>query len=425
MRTLKSNRSLVMVSSIYLIFIFSRGTQNTKYFEEWISGLVHGNFFSLYHVVPNQGVMQTDNLTVPYPPFSLYLLGIVAKILIFFCGEFHNVYLITSNLTSVLFTLATVVLLATWGKIRGNLSPRIYLLTPTVFLLSPILGYQDSIMSFFILFSLIMAEKNKFFTAGSFASFAVFSKQLAVMPMFGLGLLILLSLQHRNIIKFLSSFTLTTFFILLPFITTGTLPAYFHSQALASVHTMLSAKDPNFPWLFSLVIRIKEKGLFNPESFSANPYQLFNQPLRQAVYLSFGFLTVTLICCYILFWSNKIGIKSISPLFCGAISISTYNLFSCGVHENHVFMLIPVLFAISHSRRSKQIYFVVSVSLGLNLLATGGLGFSFAWFPILAATNGVGYSAIGLICLAGYSWAFLEVLRTEPLKVQLPENATA
>jgi hypothetical protein len=418
MKPIKLNANLLIISLIYLSLIFSQGTQNTRYFQEWISGMVHGNFFSLYHVVPNVGALQTDNLTVPYPPFSLYLLGLTAKLLILFGGEFQPVFLISSNLTSVIFTLATYLLLALWGKKRGNLSPIWYLLTPAVFLISPILGYQDSIMSFFILGALIAAEKDRYLLAGVFAAFAIFSKQLAVMPMFGLGLLILFTAQSRTIIRAITGFAVTSLLILSPFIATNTLAAYFHAQALASVHTMMSAQNPNLPWLISMFTRITSHGIFNIESYSASPYEIQNQALRQKIYLSFALLTISVIVTYLLFWSRKIGLKQISPLYMGAVSISAYNLFSFGVHENHVFMLIPVLFAMSRDAKSREIYFAASTALGVNLLSTGGLGMTFAFFPILATANGVLYSAIGLVCLALYMWAFLKLYYSNPSKSQ-------
>jgi len=410
---------LLIIGIIYLSFIFSKGTQNTAYFQEWIAGFIHGDFFSLYHVTPHVGALVTDNLTVPYPPFSLYIMGFVAKILIYFGGEFSSVFLIASNLTAVIFTLLTASLLSYWGKDKGNLAPIYYLLTPAVFLISPILGYQDSIMSFFILGALLATEKEKYFLAGIAVSLAVFSKQLAVMPMFGLGLLLLLNVQWRIIAKALLGFAITSIMILSPFIATGTLMAYFHAQALASVHTMMSAQNPNFPWLISLGVRVSSNGIFNAESYSALPYQIRDQHLRQVIYLAFALLTVAIISTYLIYWSRKIGSKNISVLFAGVISISSYNLFSFGVHENHVFMLLPVLFALTNSQKSKKIYLAASSGLGLNLISTGGLGLSFSSFPILAGVNGFTYTLASGLCLVAYTWTFYELLRLTPEKTPI------
>ena len=411
-------RYVILSGFVYLLFVGSKGTHNTIYFEQWIEGFVQGDFFALYHVIPYQGILETDSLTVPYPPHSLYILGAIAKILILFWGEFSSVYLVASNLTSIIFTMLTALLLTFWERDRGNLSAVLYLLTPTVFLIAPILGYQDTIMSFFVLAALVAAEKERFLIAGIAAALAVFSKQLAVMPMFGLGILILFTTPWRTIAKALLGFATATLAILAPFIATGTLAAYFQAQALASVHTMMSAQNPNLPWLISVIYRINSFGLFNEKSYSALPYQIDNQVWRQKIYLSFAVFTILVILLYFAHWSRRIGRKNLSPLYVGAISISAYNLFSFGVHENHVFMLIPVLFALTNSGGTKKIYIAASTALGLNLIATGGLGRSISDFPLLAIENSFAYSSVGMLCLVAYVWVFYELWRSNPMRIR-------
>ena len=119
---------------------------------------------------------------------------------------------------------------------------------------------------------------------------------------------------------------------------------------------------------------------------------------------------------YLLYWSRKIGRNNISPLYVGAVAISAYNLFSFGVHENHVFMLIPILFALTLTKISKKIYLTVSAALTINLLATGGLGMSVAKFPLLTSANGVAYSGLGALCLFAYTWASYKLFRINPTK---------
>lgn len=402
---------------LYFLFVDSKGTHNTIYFQEWIAGLVHGNFFSLYHVVPGEGGFQNSNLTVPYPPFSLYLLGGTAKLLIVLFGEGKETFIVASNLTSVVFTLLTATILLWSYKKTNSYHPKYYLLTPAVFLLSPILGYQDTIMSFFILGSFLALEKNFMTLSGIFAALAIFSKQLAVMPIFGLVVLLIISRIRIQLLNFLVSFAVTSFAVLSPFIVTNTLKTYFYNQGLASVHTMMSAQNPNIPWLIAFMKRISMYGFFSEESYSASPYQIANQVLRQRIYLSFGAITIAVIITYVTYWAIKIGRRNISSLHVGVVSICAYNLFSFGVHENHVFMVIPLLFAITYSPELKKIYWITSTALGLNLLATGGLGFSFPYIPILAINQPIIYSGIGVLCLISYSWAFYRLLHIKPIKV--------
>ena len=404
----------------YLAFVSSKGTHNSDNFVMWISGFLDGDFFPLYHTVPYQGVLASESLMVPYPPLSLYILGVVAKVIVFFAGDSSNAILIATNLTSIIFTFMTAGLLAFLGRTYSIMSPVLYLLTPVVFLISPILGYQDSIMSFFVLAAFIAAEKKSWALSAAMAAMAVLTKQLAVMPIFGLGLIVLLTLQWRIIIRFTITFLLISATILSPFILTGTLPAYFRAQGLASVHTMMSAQNPNVPWLIGQISRIIDHGIFNAESYSALPLRIVNDNLRQFLYLSFGAFSALFILFWFFYWMKKLDGFQISPIFAGALAISSYNLFSFGVHENHAFMLMPILFAVVGNRQNRKIYVLASTALAINLIATSGLGRSLPSVPVLIYESGFLYCLVSMICLVLYTLALWELWKTRPTLQPLP-----
>ena len=399
----------------YLAFVSSKGTHNSDNFVMWISDFLDGNFFPLYHTVPYQGVLASESLMVPYPPLSLYILGVVAKAIVFFVGNSSSAILIATNLTSIIFTFMTAALLAFLGRTYSIMSPVLYLLTPVVFLISPILGYQDSIMSFFVLAAFIAAEKQSWALSAAMAAMAVLTKQLAVMPIFGLGLIVLLTLQWRIIIRFTITFLLISTTILSPFILTGTLPAYFRAQGLASVHTMMSAQNPNVPWLIGQISKIIDHGILNAESYSALPLRIANDNLRQLLYLTFGAFSALFILFWFFHWMRKMEGIQISPIFAGALAISSYNLFSFGVHENHAFMLMPILFALAGRGQHRRIYFLATTSLAINLFATNGLGRSFPSVPVASYESGPIYALASVICLMLYCSAVWELWKTGPI----------
>ena len=399
----------------YLALVSSKGTHNSDNFVIWVSEFLNGNFFAQYHTVPYQGVLESDTLMVPYPPLSLYILGAVAKVIISFGGNSSNNLLIATNLTSIIFTFATGALLAFWGKSHLIMPPILYLLTPVVFLMAPVLGYQDSIMSFFVLAAFVAAEKKSWAISAAMAAMAIFTKQLAVMPIFGLGLIVLLTLRWRVILRFAIAFLVISATILSPFIFTGTLPAYFRAQGLASVHTMMSAQNPNVPWLIAQICRIIQHGISNTESYSTLPLRIMNDNLRQLLYLSFGAFSALLILSWFYYWFRRRQITQISPLFAGAIAVSSYNLFSFGVHENHSFMLMPILFALVGKGPNRRIYVLATTALAINLVATSGLGRSVTWVPIVVYESGFLYALVSIICLILYSLALWELWRTKPI----------
>jgi hypothetical protein len=399
----------------YLALVSSRGTHNSDNFVTWVSEFLEGDFYSQYHTVPNEGVLESDSLMVPYPPLSLYILGAVAKFVTLFAGNSSGDLLIAINLASITFTFMTAALLAFWGRSHLIMSPMLYLLTPVVLLMAPVLGYQDSVMSFFVLAAFVAAEKKTWTISAAMAAMAILTKQLAVMPIFGLGLIVLLTLQWRVILRFTATFLFVSATILSPFILTGTLPAYFRAQGLASVHTMMSAQNPNVPWLIAQISRIVDHGLLNANSYSTSPLRIVNDNLRQVLYLSFGAFSAMFILAWFFYWFKVRQTSQISPLFAGAIAIGSYNLFSFGVHENHVFMLVPILFALVGKGASRRIYMLVTTALAINLVATMGLGRSVSWVPIVVYENGFLYSLISMICLVLYSLAMWELWRTKPI----------
>jgi hypothetical protein len=399
----------------YLALASSKGTHNSDNFVIWVSEFLNGDFFSQYHTVPYEGVLESDSLMVPYPPLSLYILGGVAKVVTLFAGNSSGNLLIAINLVSITFTFMTAALLAFWGRSYLIMSPVLYLLTPVVLLMAPVLGYQDSVMSFFVLAAFVAAEKKSWTISAAMAAMAIFTKQLAVMPVFGLGLIVLLTLQWRVILRFAATFLIISATILSPFILTGTLPAYFRAQGLASVHTMMSAQNPNLPWLIAQISRIVDNGLLNADSYSTSPLRIVNDNLRQVLYLSFGVFSALFILAWFFYWFKKRQTSQISPLFAGAIAISSYNLFSFGVHENHAFMLMPILFALVGKGAKRRIYMLATTALAINLVATMGLGRSASWVPIVVYESGFLYTLISMICLVLYSLALWELWRTKPI----------
>ena len=411
----------LLAVSPYVFFLDSRGTHNTFDFINWIGEFREGNFYSLYHVSESARNYQEKNLIVPYPPFSLYLLGAVSFITELMVGSKDSAYLIASNFTGSFFTIMTYLLLLNYLRKQQAIKPIYYLLNPTVFLLCPILGYQDSIMSFFLVSSLMSLERRKFYSAGILAGFAVFSKQLAVMPILACFLLLVLITNFVYIKKFIIGFFVSLTISLFPFIINGTLLLYFKAQSLASVHTMLSAQNPNIPWLLSCIIRALKFGLFNEETYSGVPFRLEDNFLRQFIYLVSGVLFLAVVTLWIIIWKKKIEAEKISPLHAGLVGILTYNMVNMGVHENHVFMALPILATLTTSKKIREAYFLISIALGLNLLATGGLGLSFPSFPTLLTSKPVLYTALGSICLFMQIRAFVIVLTANP-QIKAVEN---
>ena len=376
----------IKVPIIFLAFLslsFSKGTHNTIYFIQWIIDLNDGKIFELYHIPPYYQDSGSQNLTVPYPPFSLYVLTIIYKIIHLLILNETTAALLASNLCSVFATFATFYLLYFQkGRLNKTISPIWYILTPAVFLISPILGYQDSIMALSLILTVSSIEQNRFFLAGCTASTSIFSKQLAVMPLFAVFVVVLFAKDIKAICKIILSFAITSMTILIPFIHGNHLLQYFRSQSLASVHTMYSANNPNFPWLTGVLHQIYRDGLRLIPAHLILPVTIENSTLRELGYLASGCMTLFTILGWLYFWRFRRKTLKISPYLAAIVGALSYNLLNFGVHENHVFMVLPLLFACRENPAVKHIYLVMSTLLGSNLFLLSGMGQSFSQVSI-------------------------------------------
>ena len=156
----------LIAAVFYLRNIFSKGTHNSDYYVTWIEQFTNGGFFLLYHVNIGEDNADFEGLTVPYPPFSLYILGLVAKIISPISALGSQRYLVASNLTSIIFIFLTYFLLLKWRDNSNIKSPVLFLITPSIILISPILGYQDPMVGFFILAAFVSIENRKMGLAG-------------------------------------------------------------------------------------------------------------------------------------------------------------------------------------------------------------------------------------------------------------------
>ena len=376
----------------------------------------------IYHATPESVIQNSDSLTVPYTPLSQYFTGAMSWLLLHFLPDERSTYVISVNLICVLFTFLTVFLFYRSRNSLNLKSPLLYLSTPAVFLISPKLAYEDSIMTFFLVSTYLTLRNEKYWLAGFFSGCSIFSKQLALMPIVALFLLLIYSKRIFPVIRFSTGSLASSFLILSPFIFTGNLFLYFKAQSLTSVHTMLSAQAANFPWLASLVYRITDLGLVGGLREGGNGLRIASDTFRQLGYLSSGMLTILIFVTWAIYWGRRVRPENIDPLFGASVMIFAYHLFNFGVHENHIFMLVPTLFLLGYNSRIWGTYKITVTALSISLLSAFGLGLDSRFFsgfssshPLLF-TSGIGFSFVL------YLWGFIRIIRTNPNhpKTQVP-----
>jgi hypothetical protein len=407
---------------LYFLFSKSAGTHNRSYYIYWIKSLLEGNILSLYHVVNADIQTQKEDLTVPYPPASLYLLGAVCKFLLLFMKETDSTYIFGINIVGILCTFATAILL---GKFQSESTLKTgyrYLYFPAVILISPILGFQDTIFSFFVLLTLFNISKSRYILVGISTALSIWSKQLALIPIAGLIIIFFFQTPKLALLRFALAFSSISAIILSPFILTGNFFSYLESQTLTSVHTMLSAQASNYPWLISFFIRIFTEDKSQIFDLNGNGLRFEDSLLRQACYIGAAFLTIIIFITWLIIWSKKIQLKNIDPGYAAALLAATYNLFNFGVHENHIYMLLPILYVLARDRRMKWAFYSASTALALQLLATNAFGDSLSKIAPLTSSNPLLYVALVIFCVIGFSVSFFFLVTSNPMK--LNESST-
>jgi len=422
-KTLKSKQfmplALVLIVCAYLSQIRSEGTHNMSYYVLWAKGVAEGQLLEIYHATSESLLQNSDSLTVPYTPLSQYFIAGTSRIFLNFLPNERATYVIAVNFICVLFTFFTALMFFLNQKTFAIKSPLVYLATPAVFLISPVLAYEDSIMSFFLVACLFSVRRKRYLLAGILGGCAVFSKQLALMPVVAIFLLILVSKRFLPTFKFLAGSVMSLILILSPFIVTGNILLYFKAQSLASVHTMLSAQAANFPWLGSLIYRCITLGPIDGFIEGGNGLRISNEGVRQIAYLGSGLATILAFTLWVIYWGRRIGARNINPIFGVAVMVFSYHLFSFGVHENHVFMLIPTLFLISRDKVAWDSYKLASMALTITLFSAYGLGHQSDLFTGSSSSQPFLFSSTLAICLLLYVFAFIKVLRIEPSNYNL------
>ncbi len=404
----------IFVSLLVTIFTFSYilgtrsgGNSNIQYYVSWAQDIFHQRLLDSYHIKDGRSISaEIGELVVPYTPLTLYFFYISARVVFLFSKESFSNYIVVVNSVAVLSTFLTAFSMRKIGANAGFNPGLIFLITPTVILFSPILGFQDSLMTLFLILGIYFATKQRFLLAGTLLACSIWTKQLALMPVVSIFLVYIIHRKWRLLLKLSIAAGVSTFMILFPFIISGNLRAYLESQALTSVHTMLSAQATNFPYLASLLMRIKMDGVTSGFSQGGYGLRLDDDLIRQTIYLSLGLTTVSLFVYWLYKYSKLSNFESMDLWLVASFMIFTYYIFNAGVHENHAFAALPMLLLINNRKLGLKLYLISSTGLGLHLLITSGLGSTFPQISQALTLSGSSATLTSLVVLISYLYCY-------------------
>jgi len=406
---------LFMILTAYVLGSFSKGTPNLPIYEGWANDISKGLLLELYHIKDGQSVSTTiGELIVPYPPITLLSFWIFAQLSkVFAMGGFASWGFIV-NLSAVTATFFTAAVLSKSAKVFGSRTYLYFLASPAVFLLSPILGYQDALLTLFLVLGLHCLTRDRYALAGVFFGLALMSKQLSLMPIAAVIFVFLLQQKFLALTKICSSLLTTILIVLSPFIVKGNLFAYLESQALASVHTMLAAQTANFPYVITLTHRSIQEGFWEGLFLGGNGLRILDDQLRQLAYFGFAGVAGIVFLAWVVYFRSRFGLRSMNYWHVTSMMIFTYYLFCAGVHENHIFMALPLLLCLPASRAVKKIFLAFSIALFLHLLISWGIGASFPDVSNYLSNSGSANTVGTLVAFLLYLYAFVQLWKLPP-----------
>jgi hypothetical protein len=350
----KSNsihRSRVLTGLFLLIaftLLFSRGTTDVDYYAAWGREASVGNLFRLYHGGPAGDFLYrlTDSVTgtIPYPPVFVYLVGTIALVLKSVFGTDDLIFRISANLLGLcgsLFALTRIRQLST--KAENNLS--LLLIGCCMVYISPILGYQDGVILSLLLVALKFEKSENFILSGLFLAAAVLTKQLVLIVLPGIVLYQIFNKREKvfiPVLKLWTSFVLSAFLFLSPFLLTDHGLRIFHSLVESSNHAALSANGANLGWFITWVSRIRSNGLFEGAKLGGSGNFTWELAVRN--------YTVSVRLVLLLIMLSIMGLIALIAMRCryrnkpfdiyvaGSAVYLSYCCFGTGVHENHVYL---------------------------------------------------------------------------------------
>lgn len=234
----------LLLGAIFRIWLsYSTGGTDVRFWFEDVRVLSSSNLLEFYKYAAYPKPAQ-----YAYPPVWMLILNLVATgyKMGWYTSELSPVFRILVKLPVIVSDILVSVLIFLRSKqcssdeSRALLSAVAWLFNPFVIYVSSMQGMFDSICIFFLLLSVYLLEKDRFFLGGIWFGLAMLTKQYAYLPFLPLILVLLKRGRYRGAIMFSIASSLLFAVFSLPFLVTTP------SQYIASI-TVASRLETSLP----------------------------------------------------------------------------------------------------------------------------------------------------------------------------------
>jgi hypothetical protein len=379
---------------IRLLALPLEGTEDVLVWKTWSYGALNQGLSSLYGLggqPPERGLVRWGErvTTVDYPPIALYELAATGAVYRAFSPSFVNNHWlnVAIKLPVLLAEMALSWLLCgvvgrRYGKSAGMWATASYWANPAMILAGSVLGYLDALMALPALGAIAAATLDAPMVAGALLSIACLTKVQAIfiLPVVGLALWNAPPRwRAQRIALGLVSAAVIFFAALLPYLIAGASRNVVQGVGSLLRHDMLSADAANFWWVITYLMRasyaVSDLGI----------WAAWTMPLRilgMSTIVKLGYPNprpvATLAIAAAAVWSlwRARHSRDMSLIFAvAAFIVHAYFVLGVAVHENHLYLAVPLLAAAAAVRpRLRPVLAGVSGVLALNLYLFFGLG---------------------------------------------------
>jgi dolichyl-phosphate-mannose-protein mannosyltransferase len=379
---------------IRLLALPLEGTEDVLVWKTWSYGALNQGLTRLYGVggqPPERGLVRWGQrvTTVDYPPIALYELAATGAVYRAFSPSFaNNRWLnIAIKLPALVADMALAWLLfrvvgRRYGESAGTWATAAYWANPAIILAGSVLGYLDALMALPALGAIAAATLDAPIAVGALLSIACLTKVQAIFVLPVVGLALWNGAPRRGaprIVLVLAAAAVVFLATLLPYLITGALRNVAQGVGSLLRHDMLSADAANFWWVITYVMRasyaVSDLGIWGA----------WTMPLRilgMSTIVKLGYPNprpiATIAIAAAAAWSlwRARHFSDMSLMFAlAAFIVHAYFLLGVAVHENHLYLAVPLLAAAAAFRpRLRPVLAGVSGVLTLNLYLFFGLG---------------------------------------------------
>ena len=326
---------------------------------------------------------------VNYPPMSIAEVAAVGRIYRAIRPDFPNSTLLTLliKLPGLVSEIAFVAILLTWGrrfigKAAAEWTAVAFWISPGIWYTGTLLGYSDAQAAVPIVVAWIAVLTDYPVWVGVLSAVSVLTKPQTVFLVPVLAVLMFRNGRDagwRSLWRAAASGSLTSAVILAPFVIRGSFLNMAQAMSRLFQHDMLSAQAANLGWIGTWVLRVGyavhdlgwHRALTNKIGIlSITRVSQLGYPNARLVGVA---MTTTALVWAM--WRASRGVSRAGGAALAAWSTYAYMMLGAQVHENHLYVTLPMLAVAAGELTSlRSAFWILSGILSLNLYLFEGFG---------------------------------------------------